>query len=452
MPAQGVLKRAIAASAIGNATEWFDYGIYAYGVGYLSQAIFPGDTQQATLLALATFAISFLVRPLGGLIWGPLGDRVGRKRVLALTIILMAGATFCVGLVPSYASIGLWAPAIMVVLRMIQGFSTGGEYGGAATFMAEYAPSRRRGFLGSFLEFGTLAGFSLGALLMLGFSILLSDDEMGSWGWRLPFLVAAPLGVVGVYLRSRLEDTPVFRELEQSGDTEPGTASQFKDLIGQYWPAVVQLVGLVVALNVVNYTLLTYMPTYLERTIGLSSRNALVVPVIGMLSMMVLLPLSGHVSDRVGRKPMWWFSLVGLFLAAVPMFLLMSTGTAGAVVGFAVLGLLYVPQLSTISAMFPAMFPTQVRFAGFAIAYNVSTSVFGGTAPVVNDWLVSTTGAHLIPAYYMMAACVIGAVALVKVPETARCPIGGTETPGTPEAPPQLDYHVDTAAHAVAGG
>lgn len=442
-PDPGVLRRAIAASAIGNATEWFDYGIYAYGVSYISAAIFPGDTQQATLLALATFAVSFLVRPLGGFVWGPLGDRLGRKHVLAITIVLMAGATFCVGLVPSYAAIGLWAPAIMVVLRMIQGFSTGGEYGGAATFMAEYAPSRRRGFLGSFLEFGTLSGFSLGALLMLGFSMLLTDDQMGSWGWRLPFMVAAPLGLIGVYLRSRLEDTPVFRELEQSGDTEQGAVTQFKDLVGEYWAPVLRLGGLVVALNVVNYTLLTYMPTYLERTIGLSSNHALVVPIIGMLTMMVFLPFAGHISDRVGRKPMWWFSLIGLFIAGVPMFLLMGTNMVGAVIGFAVLGLLYVPQLSTISATFPAMFPTQVRYAGFAIAYNVSTSLFGGTAPAVNDWLVSLTGDHLVPAYYMMIACVIGAIALVKVPETARCPIGGTEIPGTPAAPPQLEYDVE---------
>jgi MFS family permease len=450
-PDSGVLKRAIAASAIGNATEWFDYGIYAYGVGYISAAIFPGDTEQATLLALATFAISFLVRPLGGLVWGPLGDRLGRKHVLALTIVLMAGATFFAGLVPSYAQVGLWAPVLMVALRMIQGFSTGGEYGGAATFMAEYAPSRRRGFLGSFLEFGTLAGFSAGALLMLGFSTLLSDDQMGSWGWRLPFMVAAPLGLIGVYLRSKLEDTPVFRELEESGGTEQDTSTQFKDLLTEYWGPILRLIGLVVALNVVNYTLLTYMPTYLERSIGLSSSHSLVVPVIGMLSMMVFLPLCGHISDRVGRKPMWWFSLIGLLIAGVPMFLLMSVNMVGAVIGFAVLGLLYVPQLSTISATFPAMFPTQVRYAGFAIAYNVSTSLFGGTAPAINDWLVGETDNRLIPAFYMMAACVIGMLALIKVPETARCPITGTEIPGTPEAPPQLDYDIERTEPAAAG-
>ena len=437
-PPPGVLKKAIAASAIGNATEWFDYGIYAYGVTYISAAIFPGDTESATLLALMTFAVSFLIRPLGGLVWGPLGDRLGRKHVLALTILLMSGATFCVGLVPTYHAIGLWAPVLLVLLRMIQGFSTGGEYGGAATFMAEYAPSRRRGFLGSFLEFGTLSGFSLGALLMLGFSLVLGDDLMHSWGWRLPFFVAAPLGMVGMYLRSRLEDTPVFRELEAAGEKEEKATTQFKDLISEYWPPILRLGGMVVALNVVNYTLLTYMPTYLEKEIGLSSDESLIVPIIGQLAMMLFLPFAGRFSDRVGRKPLWWISLAGLFVFAAPAFLLMGTNLGGAVLGFAILGLLYVPQLATISATFPAMFPTHVRYAGFAIAYNVSTSLFGGTAPAVNDWLTEKTGNNLSPAYYMMAACVVGAIALVKVPETTRCPLNGTATPGTDEALPPV--------------
>ena len=441
-PPPGVLRKAIAASAIGNATEWFDYGLYAYGVTYISAAIFPGDTEQATLFALMTFAVSFLVRPLGGFVWGPLGDRLGRRQILAITIVLMASATFCVGLVPSYDAIGFWAPTLMVVLRMVQGFSTGGEYGGAATFMAEYAPPRRRGFLGSFLEFGTLAGFSAGALMMLGFSAVLSDDQMGSWGWRLPFLIAAPLGMVGIYLRMKLEDTPVFKELEEQGKEEASVGSEFRDLITRYWAPILKLGGLVVALNVVNYTLLSYMPTYLESTIGLSTNFSLVVPIIGMLAMMVFVPFAGHLSDRVGRKPLWWVSLTGLFVAVVPMFLLMSTGVAGAIIGFAVLGLLYVPQLATISAMFPAMFPTQVRFAGFAIAYNVSTSIFGGTAPAVNEWLVTESGNNLWPAFYMMIAVAVGMAALARVPETTRCPINGTEIPGTPEAPPQLDYEL----------
>ncbi|BBY45192.1 MFS transporter [Mycolicibacterium celeriflavum] len=438
----GVVKKAIAASAVGNFTEWFDYGLYAYGVTYISAAIFPGEGATATLLALMTFAVSFLVRPLGGFVWGPLGDRLGRRRVLAVTILVMASATLGVGLVPSYAAIGFWAPVLMVVLRMIQGFSTGGEYGGAATFMAEYAPARRRGLLGSFLEFGTLAGFSAGALLMLGFSLVLSDDQMNTWGWRLPFLVAAPLGLIGLYLRSRLDETPVFRALEQEGQREKNIWAEFRDLIAEYWGPILRLGGLVVALNVVNYTLLSYMPTYLKTAIGLSTDMSLVVPIIGMLSMMVFLPFAGLASDRFGRKPLWWISLVGLFVGVVPMFMLMSTGVVGAVIGFAVLGLLYVPQLATISATFPAMFPTQVRYAGFAIAYNVSTAIFGGTAPAVNDWMVIQTGNNLMPAFYMMAACLIGVIALLKVPETTRCPIYGTKIPGTPGAPAQLDYEL----------
>ena len=213
-----------------------------------------------------------------------------------------------------------------------------------------------------------------------------------------------------------------------------------KDLLIGYWGPILRLGGVVVALNVVNYTLLSYMPTYLEQSIGLTATMSLLVPIIGMLAMMVFLPFAGGASDRVGRKPMWWFSLVGLFVMGVPMFMLMSTNVIGAVIGFAVLGLLYVPQLATISAMFPAMFPTHVRYAGFAIAYNVSTSLFGGTAPAVNDWLVNKTGDNLVPAYYMMVACVIGAIALIKIPETTRCPMNGTEIPGTAGAPPQLAY------------
>jgi len=413
------MRRAIAASAIGNATEWFDYGIYAYGVTYISAALFPGTVEEAVLFALATFAISFLIRPLGGLFWGPLGDRLGRKSVLAVTILLMAGATFCVGLIPSYASIGFWAPVLLILLRMVQGFSTGGEYGGAATFMAEYAPDDRRGFFGSFLEFGTLAGFSLGALLMLGFSLLLGEAAMGDWGWRIPFLVAGPMGLVGLYLRSRMEDTPIFREAEKAAGRERGGAPTFGRLIRDHWRPLLVVGGLVVALNVVNYTLLSYMPTYLQRRIGLGHDEALIVPIIGMLSMMCVLPFAGRLSDRVGRRPLWRWSLIGLFVLVTPIYMLMATGFAGAIIGFALLGLLYVPQLATISATFPALFPTRVRFAGFAIAYNVSTSIFGGTAPVIGSWLIGTTGNELMPAYYMMGACLVGLVALRFMPETA---------------------------------
>ncbi|WP_082988491.1 MFS transporter [Bordetella bronchialis] len=432
-PPKRLLNRAIAASAIGNATEWFDYGIYAYGVSYISAAFFPGNTQEATLFALATFAISFLVRPFGGLFWGPLGDRLGRKAVLALTILMMSGATVCIGLIPSHQTIGLWAPTLLILLRMVQGFSTGGEYGGAATFMAEYAPDKRRGFCGSFLELGTLGGFSLGALLMLGFSVLLDDAAMHAWGWRIPFFLALPMGMIGMYLRSRMKETPVFREAEEvlNENQEQELKGSVKEVCTDYKGQVLALGGLVVALNVVNYTLLSFAPTYFANQLGLSTQESLIVPIIGMLFMMLFLPFIGWLSDRVGRKPMWWASLIGLFALAIPMFHLMATGLTGAIVGYAILGLLYTPQLATISATFPAMFPTHVRFAGFAIAYNVSTSLFGGTAPAINDWLIGKTGSNMVPAYYMMGACVVGAWALMHVVETAGHSLRGSHIPGT---------------------
>lgn len=435
-PEPGVLRRAIGASAIGNATEWFDYGLYAYGVTWISAALFPGNVEEATLFALATFAISFIVRPLGGLVWGPLGDRLGRKTVLSITIIMMCTATVLVGVLPTYDAVGWWSTGALIVLRIIQGFSTGGEYGGAATFMAEYAPDRRRGFLGSFLEFGTLAGFVLAAGLMLILSLVLPEESMQAWGWRLPFFVAAPLGLVGFYLRNKMEDTPVFRELEEKGAQEHETKTQFKDLVSGYWRPLLKLSGLVLVLNFVNYTLLSYTPTYLETEAGMSASDSLLVPVIGMVAMMVVLPFVGRISDRVGRKPVWWVSIIGLFVLAIPMYMLMGTGLVGGLIGFAVLGLLYVPQLATISSTFPAMFPTHVRFAGFAIAYNVSTSLFGGPALAANDAVINATGSVLVPAFGMMIACAIGAVALVTTVETAGCSLRGREVPGVEEISP----------------
>lgn len=428
-PDAKTVNRAVAASAIGNATEWFDYGVYAVSVVYITQNFFPGE--YGTVLALSTFAFSFLVRPLGGLFWGPLGDRLGRKRILALTIILMAGATFCIGLLPTVDTIGIWAPVLLILLRAVQGFSTGGEYGGAATFMAEYAPDKKRGFLGSFLEFGTLAGFALGSLIVLAGEVVLGNETMSDWGWRIPFLLAGPMGLIGLYLRSRLADSPVFLELEETGHAESSAGMALKDLLTQYWRPMLTMTGLVIALNVVNYTLLSYMPTYLEGQVGMANQTVLTIMFIAQFAMMLIIPLAGAVSDRVGRKPMWYFSLIGLFVLAIPMYMLMANGFWWALLGFAVLGLLYIPQLATISATFPAMFPTQVRYAGFAITYNLATALFGGTAPLANEALIDATGNPLVPAFYMMVACVVGLIAVRSMKETVGASLRGTEIPET---------------------
>ncbi len=427
-----VLRRAVAASAIGNATEWFDYSIYANLTVQIAANFFPGQDENATALTLLGFAISFVLRPLGGIIWGPLGDRLGRQRVLAMTILLMSVCTALIGVLPTAASVGVLAPILLFALRVVQGFSTGGEYGGAATFMAEYSPDRKRGFWGSFLEFGTLAGFVAGTLVVYAVGAIVGDEAFDAWGWRIPFLIALPLGLVGLYLRSRLEDTPVFRDLEDTGQKEEAATGAFMDLFRQYTRPILALFGLVIALNVINYTLLTYTSTYLQTTIGMESSDTEILLIVGQVAMMVLIPFGGALSDRIGRKPCWWISLVGVFVLAIPAFLLMSQGLGLAILGFTILGAVYILQLGTISATFPAMFPAHVRYAGMAISYNVATAAFGGTAPYINDAAISGTGDNLFPAYYMMAACVIGMIALLFVVETKGASLKGREIPRAP--------------------
>ncbi|RBO97015.1 MFS transporter [Nocardia puris] len=422
------LKRSVAASAMGNATEWFDYGVYAATATYLTDAFFPGEL--GTLGTMLGFAISFLLRPLGGMVWGPLGDRIGRKAVLATTILLMSAATGLIGLLPTHSSVGVLAPILLILLRVVQGFSTGGEYGGAATYLAECATDRRRGFLGSFLEFGTLAGFVGGSAVVLACQLALGSEAMHDWGWRIPFLIAVPLGLTGWYLRAKLDESPVFEEVAE----KPHPPTGLRELVTGYRRELLTLGGLVIALNVVNYTLLTYQPTYLQNTIGMSESGTTAMMLTGQIVMMLVLPFFGLLSDRVGRRPLWLVSLVGLAVAAVPMYWLMGQGTAWAITGFIVLGLLYVPQLATISSTFPAIFPTHVRYAGFALAYNVSTAAFGGTAPLVNEAAIESTGWSLFPAAYMVGASLIGLVAWAYLRETAGTSLRGTEVPDAERA------------------
>lgn len=438
------VKRATAASAIGNATEWFDYGVYAVATAYIAQHFFE-PFKYPLLLTLATFAVSFLIRPLGGLFWGPIGDRLGRKAILAITILIMSAATFLIGMLPTYEYIGVWAPILLIVLRLVQGFSTGGEYSGAATFMAEYAPDKQRGFFGSFLEFGTLSGYAAGTAIMLFLETVLTAEQMSAWGWRLPFLLALPLGLVGFYLRSRLEDTPIFQEFKEdhvhanlAGSTarqdEEPTALEtlgLTQLVKQYWQPLLIVGGMVTALNIVNYTLLTYMPTYFEQQLGLEAKAALIVILLGELIMVACIPLAGKLSDRIGRKTNWYISLIGIAILSVPLFWLMGINFALALLGYAILGLLFVLQLGTISATFTAMFPTHARFAGFAISYNIATALFGGTAAFISDFFVEITGSLLMPAFYMVLACVIGLVSVYFMPETAGASLQGDTIPGS---------------------
>src|SRR6476620_5981592 len=264
-----VIRRAISAAGIGNLTEWYDFGVYAYFEPTIKEVFFSdlGDTA-GTIDTFGLFAVAFLVRPFGGMFFGPLADRIGRNRVLAITMLMMAAGTFAIGLIPSPDKIGLLAPLLLLVARLVQGFSTGGEYGNAMTFIAEYAPDRRRGFLGSWLEFGTFTGYLMGAIIVTAAGTL-SNDQLLTWGWRVPFFVALPLGLVGVYLRTRLADTPAFAALEKEADErekQHRTSGEAKKL-AHLWPFVLVCMGLVLAWNVTNYMLTSYMPTYVTDTL-----------------------------------------------------------------------------------------------------------------------------------------------------------------------------------------
>ena len=414
-----VIRRAIGAAAVGNITEWYDFGVYAYFEPTIKEVFFSdlGDTA-GTIATFGLFAVAFLVRPFGGMFFGPLADRIGRNKVLATTMLLMAAGTFAIGCIPSPDKIGLLAPLLLLFARLVQGFSTGGEYGNAMTFIAEYAPDRRRGFLGSWLEFGTFTGYILGAIVVTVATAQLSHDELISWGWRLPFFVALPLGIVGVYLRTRLADTPAFDALEreaQEREKENRAAGELKKL-ARLWPFLLVCMGLVLAWNVTNYMLTSYMPTYVTDTMpkmqggsSVSSTTSQYLQIAVMAVALVTIPLLGLLSDKVGRKPIAWVGSVGLVVLAFPMTLLIRHQTGPSIfLGLLIMGLLLICFSATMPSTLPSLFPTEVRGAGLSVSFNVSVSAFAGTTSVVVGALVSATGDLNWPAYYLIIAGLIG--------------------------------------------
>ncbi|WP_186152902.1 glycine betaine/L-proline transporter ProP [Burkholderia gladioli] len=427
---QSLLKRAVRAMAIGNAMEWFDFGVYSYIAVTLGQVFFPSSNPSAQLLAtFGTFAAAFLVRPLGGMVFGPLGDRIGRQRVLAMTMILMALGTFSIGLIPGYDSIGIMAPVLLLVARLVQGFSTGGEYGGAATFIAEFSTDKRRGFMGSFLEFGTLIGYVMGAGVVALLSALLSHEALQSWGWRVPFLVAGPLGLIGLYIRMKLEETPAFKrqaELREAQDKAMPKVN-FRETLGRHWRAMLLCVGLVLIFNVTDYMALSYLPSYLSSTLHFDESHGLMLVLLVMVLMMPMTLAAGRLSDLVGRKPVMLAGCIGLLALSIPALMLIRTGEMLPVFGgLLILGVLLSCFCGVMPSALPALFPTEIRYGALAIGFNISVSLFGGTTPLVTAWLVDRTGNLMMPAYYLMGAAVIGAISVLSLRETARQPLKGS--------------------------
>ncbi|NIF23688.1 glycine betaine/L-proline transporter ProP [Candidatus Pantoea multigeneris] len=425
-----LLKRAVGAAALGNTMEWFDFGVYSYLAVIIGKVFFPDASNTAQLIAsFGTFAAAFLVRPIGGMVFGPLGDRYGRQKVLAFTMIMMSIGTFCIGLIPDYSKIGIMAPILLLLARLVQGFSTGGEYGGAATFIAEYSTDKRRGFTGSFLEFGTILGYILGAALVTGMTSLLSSEDMLSWGWRIPFFLAAPLGLFGLFVRLKLEETPAFQKhMEQQEAREHAKPSlTLWQMLHKYRHQMLKCIGLVLVFNVSNYMLTSYMPSYLTGVLHMSELTGLLLVMVVMILMMPLTLLWGHLTDRIGRRPVIGFGAAGLVVLAIPSFMLIGSGDIALVLaGLVVLGILHTTFSGGTPSTLPALFVTDIRYSALAIGFNVSVSLFGGTTPLVTAWLVDTTQNVMMPAYYMMGAGAIGLITVYTLRETARKPLSGS--------------------------
>ena len=428
----GSLRQAIVGAGIGNTVEWYDFAIYGFLATYIADKFFPSvDGTAALLSTFAVFAVAFFMRPLGGFFFGPLGDRIGRKRVLAIVVVLMSLSTLGIGLVPSFDTIGVAAPVLLVLLRCVQGFSAGGEYGSGACFLAEFAPTRHRGLVVAFLVWSVVVGFLLGSVTVTALEALLSEEAMNAYGWRIPFLVAGVLGVVGLYIRLRLRDTPEFERLQDSGEV---AKSPLREAVRTAWRPILQIIGLVVVHNVGFYVVFTYLPTYFTKTLGFTKTDAFVsITVASVVALVLILPLAA-LSDRIGRKPLLIAGAVGFAVFAYPLFALLNAGSLGAAIGaHAGLAALEAVFVSASLAAGTELFATRVRSTGYSIGYNVSVALFGGTAPYVATWLTDRTGNSVAPAYYVIVAAVVTLATVLTMRETANRPLAsGLEGPGAP--------------------
>jgi MHS family proline/betaine transporter-like MFS transporter len=417
-PASG---RALVAACVGNLVEWYDFAVYGAFATIIATTFFPGSDPSARLLAsFAVFATAVLVRPFGALLFGRLGDRVGRRRVLATMIVLMAVATAGIGLLPAYATIGMLAPLLLTLLRSAQGLSVGGESSGATAFVVEYAPEGRRGWYGAWL-WATLA---LGVAGGIGVAVLLArvltPATLEGWGWRLAFLVTLPLGLVGLYLRRQLDETPRFRAAQRAGAV---VRRPLAEAVRGYPGRLLIGVALVAALALTFNLFFFYLPSYLVTSLAVPLSRALASSLVGLGLVAVAAPFLGRLSDRVGRRPLLVAGTLALLLVSLPAFLLIRrAGPLGLPLGYVLVGL-PLSCLVIVPPFLAELFPTPIRSTALAITYGVGSALFGGTAPFLATLLVQRTGNPVTPAFYAVAVAVAAVVAALLTRETAFRPL-----------------------------
>ncbi|GAB3561661.1 MFS transporter [Amycolatopsis endophytica] len=416
-------RRAVAAATLGNVIEWYDFAIYGLFAKVLAANFFPAADPAAGLLAtFAVFAVSFGVRPLGAFVFGYYGDRYGRSRALAATVVLMGVGTTLIGVLPTYHSLGLAATVLLVLCRVLQGLSAGGEWSGSSTFLVEYAPRGRRGFFGSFVQFGSSAGSLIGSLVGALIGALASEEALYDGLWRIPFILGGLIGAFGLFLRWKLEDTPEFRKLAESGAV---AAAPVRGAFADQWRQGLKAIGFTMAYTVCVYITLTYMPTFVSSTTHIDLTGALFLNAVQIAVMMTLLPVFGLLSDRVGRRPVLLVFCALCVLVPVPLFLLLSQGTVGTVIAAQCLLAVMVAMIGGAGPAATAeLFPTGTRYTSFGISYNIAVAAFGGTAPFISTFLIDASGSSISPAFYMvLAGLVSGLTVLFAMRETAHRPL-----------------------------
>lgn len=409
-------RKAVAAGVIGHILEWYDFAVYGYLALHIAANFFPSHDHTASLLAsLGTFGIGFVARPLGGVIFGRIGDRCGRKAVLMWTLMLMGAATLAIGLVPTYGDIGQAAPILLVIARLVQGFSAGGETTAAAAFIVEWAPSNRRGLFGSFQQVGSAAGLLLGTLVVATLTSFLEPVTMAGWGWRIPFLIGIALAPVGYIIRSGVEETPVFKQQQDVVEIKNQTTSSFNGMVFQaflfslFW-------------SVGFYFFLSYMPTFAQRELSINAGKVYWVCAAGTLIYMVAIPIFGLLSDKIGRKPVLFLSCSAFTVGLLPLFVAFSASPTPSflllvVASCAIMLAAYTgPAAATLSEFFP----TRSRSTGMAVGYSFGTVIFGGFTPFISTWLIAIFHTPLAPIYYVTACAAIGGIFVFSMRETSR--------------------------------
>jgi metabolite-proton symporter len=403
--------RVIAASLIGTTIEWYDFFLYGAAAALVfNKLFFPSfDPLVGTLLAFATYAVGFVARPLGGIVFGHFGDRVGRKKLLMWSLILMGVATVLIGLLPGYARIGIWAPIGLIVLRVLQGFAVGGEWGGAVLLAAEYGDSKRRGFWASWPQAGVPLGSLLSAGILAFMAGLQSEADFVAWGWRIPFLLSGLLVIVGWYIRNRVAETPMF-EAELVGSGEPPKLPAM-DVLRERPRAVFLGMGLRVGENIVYYILTVFSLTFLVDVATESRSLALDALLIGAAVQFVAIPLLAMLSDRIGRRPVYAAGAFGLAIFIFLFFPMLASGSDSAIILAIVIGLvlhasMYAPQ----AAFITELFPTRIRYSGVSIAYQLTAIFAGSLAPIIALWLYKDFGSSVTVSIYDADACAISGV------------------------------------------